>query len=337
MRAVVIHEHGGPENLVFEANYPEPTAGPGEVIVKVKACSLNYHDIFTRRGMPGIKLPLPVIPGLDLAGEIAEIGAGVEGWSVGDRVLVDPRIREGGKGGLQGETIDGGLAEYAKTNAHQLVKMPDGVSFAQAASLPVAYGTSHRMMFANGNVKAGEKCLILGASGGVGTGALLLAKKAGMEVIAAGSSEKKLARLKEIGADHVIDYTKEEFHKKIYEMYGKPHRRGYEGGVDVVVNFTGGDTYVPSLRSLKRGGRLLTCGATAGYDPKTDLRFIWTFELKILGSNSWEPEDLTAMLHDIQAGVWAPVIDREFKLEDAAEALALIENRGVIGKVIVAP
>ena len=335
MKAVAIHEHGGPDHLVLESSFPDPSAGPGDAVLAVKACSLNYHDIFTRRGMPGIKLKLPIVPGLDVAGEIVELGPDVEGWSVGDRVLVDPLNRV--EGGLQGETANGGLAEYCKARAHQLVRIPDGVTFAQAAALPVAYGTAHRMMFANGHSKAGEKILILGASGGVGTGALLLAKMAGMEILAAGSSEEKLRRLEELGADQVVDYTKEEFHKKVWELYGKPHRRSFEGGVDVAVNFTGGDTWVPSLRSLKRGGRLLTCGATAGFDPKTDLRFIWTYELKILGSNSWAREDLEALLGYIAEGRMAPVIDREFPLEQAREALGLIEDRKVIGKVILAP
>ena len=335
MKAVAVHEHGGTENLVYHTDYEDPTPGPGDVVLRVKACSLNYHDIFTRNGMPGIKLSLPVIPGLDVAGEIAEVGPDVTDWKVGDRVLVDPLNRV--EGGLQGETYNGGLAEYCKTRAHQLVRIPEGVTYAQAASLPVAYGTAHRMMFTNGNIKAGEKALILGASGGVGTGALLLAKMIGMEVLAAGSSESKLARLTEMGADHVVDYSKEEFHKKVYELFGKPHRRSFDGGVDVVVNFTGGETWVPSLRSLKRGGRLLTCGATAGFDPKTDLRFVWNFELKACGSNPWAREDLEALMGYIQEGKMKPVIDRELPLDKAQEALGLIEDRKVIGKVIVTP
>ena len=160
MKAVVLYEHGGQEQLIYETNYRDPEIGPGDVLVRVKASSLNYHDVFTRRGMPGIKLNLPVIPGLDVAGEVAEIGPEVEGWSVGDRVLVDPINRV--EGGLQGETCDGGMAELCRVRAHQLIPIPEGVSFAQAASLPVAYGTAHRMMFENGNVKAGEKMLVLG-------------------------------------------------------------------------------------------------------------------------------------------------------------------------------
>ena len=170
MRAAVIHEHGGPENLVYEENFPDPECGPDDIVVRVKASSLNYHDIFTRRGMPGIQLNMPVIPGLDVAGEIAEVGAGVSNWSVGDRVLIDPRNRV--EGGLMGETTHGGLAEYCRARAHQMVRMPDGVTFEEAASLPVAYGTAHRMMVTQGKISDGERCLVLGASGGVGIAAI---------------------------------------------------------------------------------------------------------------------------------------------------------------------
>ena len=144
MKAIVLHEHGGPEKLVYEANFPDPAPGPADVVVRVRAVSLNYHDIFTRRGMPGISIAMPRICGLDLAGEIAELGAEVEGWALGDRVLVDPRNRV--EGGLMGGTIDGGLAELCRAAAHQLVRIPDGVTFEEAASLPVAHGTAHRMM-----------------------------------------------------------------------------------------------------------------------------------------------------------------------------------------------
>ena len=335
MRAVAIMQHGGPEQLVYHDEYPDPKAGEGEVVVRVRASSLNYHDLFTRRGMPGIKLSLPVVPGLDIAGEVAEIGPGVEGCSVGDRVLVDPVNRV--KGGLMGETMDGGLAEYCRVAAAQLVPIPDGVGFDQAASLPVAYGTAHRMMFTNGHVSASEKVLVLGASGGVGTCCVLLAKLAGAEVIVGASSEEKLERLAALGADHGINYTTTEFHRWVHERYGKPYRRSYDGGVDVVVNFTGGDTWVPSLKALKRGGRLLTCGATAGFDPTEDIRYIWTFELKILGSNSWTVEDLVSLMDMIREGRLAPVIDRVLPLEEAAEGLRLVEERDVFGKVVIRP
>ena len=285
--------------------------------------------------MPGIKIPMPAIMGLDIAGEIAEIGPGVDGWRIGERVLIDPINRV--KGGLMGETVHGGLAELCRADAHQLIRIPDGVSFEQAAALPVAYGTAHRMMVTQGKVAAGERVLILGASGGVGTCAVFLAKMAGATVVACGSSAAKLARLRELGADEVIDYAAGDFMAEVHRRFGKPHRRGDEGGVDVVVNFTGGDTWVRSLRCLRRGGRLLTCGATAGFDPKTDIRYIWTFELQVLGSNGWTVGDITTLLRMIQAGKLQPVIDRVFPLTEAREALRLLEDREVIGKVIVAP
>jgi NADPH:quinone reductase-like Zn-dependent oxidoreductase len=164
-----------------------------------------------------------------------------------------------------------------------------------------------------------------------------LAKLAGAEVIACASSDDKLARLAELGADHLVDYTKQDFMKWVYEKFGKPHRRRFDGGVDVVVNFTGGDTWVKSMRALHRQGRLLTCGATAGYDPVEDIRFIWTFELQILGSNGWMRDDLGTLLDLMKQGKLKPVIDREFPLEQANEAFALLEERKVFGKVMVKP
>jgi len=336
MKAAVIYEHGGPGSIRFEAVYPDPKVGAGEVLVRVKAATLNYHDIFTRRGMPGIKVPMPCIMGLDFAGEIAALGAGVNDWMVGDRVMIDPVDRVGG-GGLMGEVRPGGLAEYCAVPAHNLVRLPPSVSYEAAACLPVAYGTALRMMVTIGRVRAGEKVLILGASGGVGTCCVQLAKLAGAEVIVCASSAEKLARLQDLGADYGIDYAKEDFVKWVYAKYGKPHRRRFDGGVDVVVNFTGGDTWVPSLRALHRQGRLLTCGATAGFDPIEDLRYIWTFELNILGSNGWMREDLTTLLDLISAGKLKPIIDRALSLPEVNEAFRLLEDRIVFGKVIVTP
>jgi alcohol dehydrogenase len=335
MRAVIIREHGGLDRLIVDEHFPDPHPGPGEVVVAVRATSLNYHDVFTLRGMPGIKIPMPAIMGLDLAGEVAEIGAGVTGWRVGDRVLVDPIDRV--KGGLMGETIHGGLAERCRAGAHQLIRIPDGVTFDAAAALPVAYGTAHRMMVTQGRVAAGERVLVLGASGGVGTCCVFLAKMAGATVVACASSDAKIKRLYELGADHVIDYARGDFMAEVHARFGKPHRWSAGGGVDVVVNFTGGDTWVPSLRCLRRGGRLLTCGATAGFDPRTDIRFIWTFELQILGSNGWTPEDLATLLHMVERRRLVPVIDRVLPLAEAAAGIRMLANRDVIGKIIVAP
>src|SRR5207302_4176121 len=175
------------------------------------------------------------------------------------------------------------------------------------------------------------RVLVLGASGGVGTGCVILAKLLGAEVIAAASSEDKMARLKELGADETVNYQKVDFSKWAVEKYGKPQRRSYEGGVDVVVNFTGGDTWVPSLRCLKRGGKLLVCGATAGHDPKEDLRYVWSFELQIIGSNSFYDDNLKGLMDLINEGKMKPVIDKVLPLEQAKAGLRLFQARAVIG------
>ena len=288
----------------------------------------------TVRGMPGIKVPLPIIIALDMAGEILEAGPGVDGWKAGDRVLVNPLHRQRG---LMGEVMHGGLADRCLVAEHQLIRMPDGVTYEEAAALPVAYGTAHRMLVTHKTVKAGDKVLVLGASGGVGTACVILARMLGAEVIAGASSAGKIRRLKELGADEVINYKETDFSKWIMEKYGKPQRRSYEGGVDVVINFTGGDTWQPSLRSVKRGGKILVCGATAGYDPKEDLRYIWSFEIQIIGSNSFYDDNLQALMDFIQQGKMKPIIHTALPLERAIDGLRMIENREVFGKVVVTP
>ena len=334
MKALLLRKHGGLEELQVVSDHPVPAAAEGHVVIRVGASSFNYHDVFTVRGMPGIKVPLPVVVGLDMAGEITELGAGVTGWAIGDRVLVNPLNK---KKGLMGEMLDGGMAQYCLVAADQLVAMPAGVSFEEAAALPVAYGTAHRMLVTHNTVKKGDRVLILGASGGVGTGCVILAKHLGAEVIACTSSPEKMQKLKALGADEVINVKEVDFSKWAVEKYGKPQRRSYDGGVDVVINFTGGDTWHPSLRCLKRGGKLLVCGATAGYDPKEDLRYVWSFELNIIGSNSFYDDDLQALMKLIAEGKMRPVIDKVLPLEQAREGLRLIQDREVIGKVVVAP
>lgn len=343
MRAVVLHRHGELGELVFEPAWPDPEPRPGTVVLKVGACTLNYHDVFTRKGMPGIKVPLPLIMGIDLAGTVVAVGDGVGSWQIGDRVLVDPIDRVAG--GLTGETYDGGLAEFCRVPAHQLVRLDDTIGFADAAALPVAYGTAYRMMRSRGSIQAGETVLILGASGGVGTCCVQLAKQAGAIVIAAASSDEKLARLAELGADHGINALANDWVKQCHARFGKARvvnanssGSAKSAGVDVVVNFTGGDTWTQSLRVLRKGGRLLTCGATAGYDPPEDIRYIWTFELSILGSNGWSREDVLALLEMVRAGAMKPSLHpRTFPLEEAHVAMRLLEERRVWGKVVIAP
>jgi alcohol dehydrogenase len=327
MRAIAIQAHGGLDQLKLRTDWPEPTAGPGQAVVSVKACGLNYLDIFVLQGMPGLPVTMPRIPGGDIAGVVHSVGAGVGREWVGRRVLIDPHIKPGG---ALGEHANGGLCERIAIDAENLIHMPDAVTFEQAASLPIAYGTAYRMMITRGHVRAGELVLILGASGGVGTGCVQIAKNLKARVIACASSESKLERVKELGADHVIDYTREDFSKKAWDLSGKK-------GVDVVVNYTGGDTWVPSLRTLARHGRLLTCGATAGFDPRTDIRYIWRREVNIIGANGWMREDLEALLVEVERGTIKPIIDRVLPLAESAEAMRLLQDREVFGKVIVCP
>lgn len=334
MRAMLLEQHGDLDVLKIVTDYPKPKATPGHVVIRVKASSFNYHDVFTVKGMPGIKVPMPVIIGLDMAGEITELGEGAGEWKLGDRVMVNPIYP--GKG-LMGEMLDGGMAEYALVNVKQLIRLPDAVSFEVAASLPVAYGTAHRMIVTHNTIKKGDNVLILGASGGVGTGCVMLAKKLGAYVVAAAGGPEKCQRMLDIGADEAIDYLQVDFSKWAIERFGKPERRSYEGGVDVLINYTGGDTWSKGLRCVKRGGKILVCGATAGFDPKEDLRFIWTFELQVIGSNSFYNEDFHGLLSMCETGEIKPLIDKVLPLEQAAEGLALIRDRKVIGKVVVTP
>jgi alcohol dehydrogenase len=335
MRAVYFERHGGSEVLRY-GQFPDPEIGEDEVLVKVRACSLNYLDIFSRRGMPGIRISLPSITGGDCAGEVARLGARVRGWSVGQRVMIDPVYRDAKSGVFKmlGENCRGALAEYCAVHESQLIAIPDAVSDEDAACLPVAYGTSHRMLITRGRIQPGEKILILGASGGVGTSSLLLAKMCGAHVIAAAGSDEKCARLRELGADETVNYSTTDFREYCRSTTGGMLRGG---GYDVVINFTGGDTWAPSLRCLRLGGRLLTCGATAGFDPPTDIRYIWTGELNVLGSNGWARGDLLRLLELVEAGALRPVIDRVMPLREGIEACRLLEERRFFGKIVVKP
>jgi alcohol dehydrogenase len=336
MRAVLTVGHGGREQLQLAPDFPAPKPAPGEVVLRVAATAVNYHDIFTRRGMPGIRIPLPMIVGSDIAGEITELGTGVTGWRVGDRVLVDPVYRGGEHVGMIGETSHGGRAEYVAVPAAQLIPVPDTVSLEDAASLPLAYGTAYRMLVSQGRLARGEKILVLGATGGVGVACVQLAKLLGAEVIAGTGSEAKRKPLAALGADHTVNYAAENFVDAVKRIYGKPRVTG-GGGVDVAVNFTGGDTWRATQRTVTLGGRILTCGATAGFEVATDLRFLWTFEHHYIGSNGWSVADLEALLGLIRDGRLKPVIDRVLPIDEAAEGERLLEEREVVGKVLLKP
>jgi alcohol dehydrogenase len=232
--------------------------------------------------------------------------------------------------------VDGGRAVYVRVDARQLHRVPDGVPLEQAASLPLAYGTAHRMLVERGRVRAGERVLVLGASGGVGVACVQIAKLLGAEVVACSSSADKLARLAALGADHLVNYSEQGFAQAVRDIYGKPRALG-GGGVDVAVNFTGGDTWLDTQRSVTHGGRIVTCGATAGYSLTTDARYLWTFEHTILGSNGWTSDDLETLLGLVASGRLTPTVDRVLPLEQAAEAERLLEDREVVGKVLLRP
>ena len=331
MRAVVIYEHGGRDKLVLD-DVPDPTPSRGEILLRVKAVGLNYLDVFVRRGMPGLPIDLPRISGGDVAGEVAALGEGVQSVEVGQRLLIDPAVRmPDGTLGALGESTTGGLSEYMTVSAENAIALPHDVSYEQAAALPIAYGTAWRMLRTRGRVRAGESVLVLGASGGVGTGAVQIAKMMGCVVFAAASSEDKLQRLKDLGADYLVNYAAHpEFHRYV---------RGLTDGegVDVVVNYTGGDSWVRGLKSVKRGGRILTCGATAGFDPPTDIRYIWRKEMDIIGSDGWRRQDLIDLLNAVRDGRITPVIGAVLPLEQTAEGHRLLEEREIFGKAIVKP
>lgn len=331
MRAVVIHEHGGRDKLVLE-DVPDPVPEANDILVRVKAVGLNYLDIFVRKGMPGLPIDLPRISGGDIAGDVAEVGENVTEVQVGLRVLIDPAIKlPDGSIGALGENATGGLAEYIAVPAENAIPLPDDVTYEQAAALPIAYGTAWRMLITRGKIQAGESILILGASGGVGTGAVQIAKMMGCIVYAAASTDDKLQRLSQLGADYPVNYVEHpEFHRYVRSITDGE-------GVDVVVNYTGGDTWVRSLKSVKHGGRILTCGATIGYDPPTDIRYIWRKEMDIRGSDGWRRQDLVDLVEAVQSKKIIPVIDSVLPLEQTAEGHRLLEDREVFGKVIITP
>lgn len=325
MRAAVIVERGGPEGRVVQ-NHPRPLIGPHDVLVRVRAVSLNHLDVFVRKGVAGAHLPLPHISGGDISGEIAEIGAEVTDVRVGQRVLVDPLI----DGKALGEDMQGGLAEYASVPAANCIPLPDDVAFEQAAALPIAYGTARRQLITRGGLRAGETVAILGASGGLGTGAVMIAKAVGATVIACAGSPDKLKRLGELGADILIDTSADDWGAQIWKATDKQ-------GVDLMVDNTGADTWQQSIRATKSGGRIVTCGATSGYEVTQYQPYVWVRELDIRGSNGWRRDDLISLLKMVQDGRLEPVIDRVLPLDQIREAERLIEERLVFGKVVITP
>lgn len=325
MKAAVIEAQGSVDNIVYR-DFPEPEIRPNDVLLRVRACGLNHLDIFVRRGMPGWPVKMPFISGGDIAGEIEAVGSEVTGWKAGDRCIVHPETPEG----MMGEVIHGGMAEYCRVPQDHLIRLDDRLSFEEGACIPINFGTTYRMLFTQGDVQPDDLMLVLGASGGVGTATVQVAKAHGCRVIACAGTDEKCAKLKELGADETINYEKENFSAAAWKISGKK-------GVDVCVNFTGGDTWVPSLRALAHHGKLLTCGATAGFDPKTDIRYIWQRELRIIGSNSYTLEDIRMGMVNVAEGKFKLPDLITLPLEKLAEAETLMESRNFFGKIVLLP
>jgi len=342
MKAVLFHEHGGPEVLKYE-DAPDPKPGRGDVLIEVKATSINHIDIFLRRGMPGVRVPLPKIAGCDAAGIIKEVGPDVSGLKPGDRVTINPGISCGhcefcasGFGSqcttyaMVGEHIDGAYAQLLRVPAHIVLPIPDSLSFEEAAAAPLVFLTAWSMMVGKGDIRPGEDVLILGAGAGVGTAAIQIAKLVGCRVIATASTDEKLARAKQLGADILINYRKEEFDKRVRDITNKR-------GVDVVIDYIGADTWVQSLRSARKGGRVLTCGATTGFAPQTDLRHIFYRQVRVIGSTMGSHKEFMDVMKCIFRGQLKPIIDRVLPLSEARQGHELIEKREVFGKIVLTP
>lgn len=326
MRAAAVLRHGEPDALeVTEVPVPEPP--PGWLRVKVVACALNMLDVFVRRGMPGVHLELPHVPGGDVVGVVDALGEGVEGPPPGTLVLLDPSV--GGK--ALGEHLWGGLAEFVVAPAENAIVLPgspaDAVTY---AALPIAYGTARRMLFERARLAAGETVVVLGAAGGVGVACIQLAKALGARVVACSSSAAKLEQLRSLGADELVDTSSGEFGAQVWNLTGRK-------GADVVIDYLGKDTWGQSVRALRPRGRLVTCGASTGFLVEMDLRYVWVRELDVLGSDGWTREDLLALVGQVRDGSLQPVIHSVHPLSEVRTAVAELEERRAVGKVVVVP
>ncbi|MFZ0634302.1 MAG: zinc-binding dehydrogenase [Candidatus Acidiferrales bacterium] len=340
MKAIIFEQHGGPEVLRF-TEVAEPAIGPGEVLVRVRACALNHLDLWVRKGMVGAKIPLPHIPGSDISGEIAKVGEGVRRVKAGDSVILAPGVSCGQcpqclagadnfcrQYTMFGELIDGGCAEFVRSPEVNAIPKPTRLSFEEAAAVPLVFLTAWHMLVGRAKLQPGETVLVLGAGSGVGTTAIQLAKLIGARVIATAGSETKLAHAKKLGADEVIDHSVQNIADEVKRF---TNRRG----VEVVFEHVGLATWDKSLASLAPGGRLVTCGATTGYDAKIDLRYLFSKQYSILGSKMGSKAELYAALELVNQGKLSPVIDTVMPLEKCAEAHARLERREQFGKVVL--
>jgi NADPH:quinone reductase-like Zn-dependent oxidoreductase len=341
MKAVRFHEHGGPEVLKYE-DAPDPVIGPHEVLVRVRACALNHLDVWARQGMPGLKIPLPHISGSDIAGEVAAVGSIVTRIKPGQRVVVSPGISCGqcphclsGRDNLcpsyqiiGGYRIDGGYAEYVKLPEVNILPIPDGMAFEAAAAFPLTFLTAWNMLVTLARVRSGDEVLVMGAGSGVGSAAVQIAKLFGARVIATASTDEKLGKAKELGADEGINYASQDLVAEVRRLTAKR-------GVDIIFEHVGGTVFEKLIPILAAGGRLVTCGATAGYLAQTDIRYLFMREVSILGAHMGSKADLLRIKKELERGRLKPVVDRVFPLKDAAEAQRSMEDRKVFGKLVL--
>jgi NADPH:quinone reductase-like Zn-dependent oxidoreductase len=342
MRAVVLRQHGGPEVLAVE-DLPEPRAGAGEVRVRVAAVAVNHLDIWVRNGLPHLKLEYPFRLGADVAGTVDAIGEGVSGVAVGDEVVVNPghscgRCRECLSGRdnlcrwfrLMGEDISGGYCEQIVVPAQNVVPKPKSLSFTDAAALPTTFLTAWQMLTKKAPVKPGDDVLVMAAGSGVGVAAVQMAKLHGARVIATASTDDKLARAKALGADETINHASQDLVAEVKRLTGKR-------GVDIIFEHVGADVWPKLILSLTRGGRIVTCGATSGWDARTDLRHVFFRQLEILGSTMGPKGDLFPILDQVGAGRLKPVVDKILPLAEAQAAHRLLQDRAIFGKIVLTP
>ena len=340
MKAIAFHQHGGPDVLKYE-DAPEPTFRANDVLVRVKACALNHLDLWVRRGLPNVPIPLPHIPGSDVAGEIAKIGPDVTNVRVGQRVVLAPLVSCGKcpacLAGLDnycrqatnlGYMIDGGCAEFVRAPEVNCLPYPENLKWEEAAAIPLVFQTAWHMLITRAQLQPGEDALILGAGSGVGSAAIQIAKFFGARVIATAGSDEKLAKAKELGADHLINHKSQKIREEVRRITNKR-------GVDVVFEHVGTATWEDSIASLAPAGRLVTCGATTGYDAKVDLRFLFSRQLSLLGSYMGTKSELQTVMKLVAAGRLKPVVDRVFPLAEAAAAHAYLESSAQFGKVVL--
>ena len=339
MTAMVLYEHGGPEVLRLE-QLPIPEPGPGEVRVRIKAAALNHLDIWVRKGGPAFKLEYPHRLGSDIAGVIDAVGPGASG-EVGNKVVVQPGLScmrcaacLGGHDNLcrfykiLGENTQGGYGEYIVVPQVNIAPYPERLTFPQAAASILPFLTAWQMLVHKARVAPGETVLVQGAGSGIGVAAIQIAKLHGARVIATASTDDKLERARALGADATIDYTKQDFVAECKKLTDKR-------GVDAVVEHVGGDVFAASIRAVRNGGRVVTCGATAGFHPPIDLRHIFFRQVEVLGSTMGSKADLLVVLGHVAAGRLNPVIHEVLPLKLAADAHRLLEERKAFGRVVL--